>query len=219
MWHQAAWFERLSQYLPYNRLSNPNSTPSLFIEIQYTNMDRHNTIQRSKSSQTHIEIHQRHTWNGLILNKRGSQNLYGFSDVDWVGCPNTTSTSEIIYIPKRKLHIVELTKANHNGVMSWTHLDYVLTKGCQNSTAKSSTTPIHMVKNPFFHTIHRNFVARGHLITKFVSSTNHVVVIFTKALPKANFKDLRSKLGAYKIPTGKMQFWDCYLQTVKTKWQ
>lgn len=64
---------------------------------------------------------------------------------------------------------------------------------------------MHMVKSPILHarTKHieidyhfvREKVTLGHLITKFVPSTNQVADIFTKVSPKTNFKDSMSKLA------------------------
>lgn len=156
--------------------------------------------------------------------------LYGFSDADWAGCPNTrrSTTGFCTYLggnciswsaKKQPTVACSSTEAEYRALASTsaelTWLTYILRDiglhlshppllYCDNISALQLTV------NPIFHarTKHveidyhfvREKVASGSLVTQFIPSPQQVADIFTKPLLRKPFHLLRTKLGLWQVP-------------------
>ncbi|OMO89257.1 hypothetical protein CCACVL1_07965 [Corchorus capsularis] len=167
---------------------------------------------------------------GIRLLRHQPLELCGFSDADWAGCSLTrrSTTGYCTYLggnciswsaKKQPTVARSSTEAEYRALASaaaeMTWLSFVLRDiGVYLKKPpvlfSDNISALHMTINPVFHarTKHieidyhfvREKVSAGSLVTQFVSSSNQVADVFTKALPRHALLLLRVKLGLCQIP-------------------
>ncbi|OMO78632.1 Integrase, catalytic core [Corchorus capsularis] len=167
---------------------------------------------------------------GIRLLRHQPLELCGFSDADWAGCSLTrrSTTGYCTYLggnciswsaKKQPTVARSSTEAEYRALASAaaeiTWLSFVLRDiGVYLKKPpvlfSDNISALHMTINPVFHarTKHieidyhfvREKVSAGSLVTQFVSSSNQVADVFTKALPRHALLLLRVKLGLCQIP-------------------
>uniref|UniRef100_A0A2N9FA52 Uncharacterized protein n=1 Tax=Fagus sylvatica TaxID=28930 RepID=A0A2N9FA52_FAGSY len=164
-----------------------------------------------------------------------SLTLYGFSDADWAGCPNTrrSTTGYCIYLganciswASKKQATVSRSSAEAeyramaSAAAELTWLTYLLHDlGISLPTPPvlfcDNTSALHMTVNPVFHarTKHieldfhfvREKVAAGALTTQYVPSQSQIADLFTKVVSKDVFHRFRHKLGVLPPPPSSLR--------------
>ncbi|CAH9115063.1 unnamed protein product [Cuscuta epithymum] len=168
---------------------------------------------------------------GIFLSSTNDLTLKGYCDADWAGCPFTRRSSTGYFITiggspvswrTKKQSVVSRSSAEAEyRAMAVTVSEIVWLRWLlQDLTVNhNSPTPLycdnqaarHIALNPVFHerTKHvemdcyfvRERVARNEIQPLFISTSNQVADIFTKALGTDRFQFLRSKLGVRNLHT------------------
>ncbi|KAK2973116.1 hypothetical protein RJ640_027088 [Escallonia rubra] len=217
------------QYLTFTR---PDISYSVNYVCQYMQNPTNHHFQLVKRILRYVHGTLGH---GIRLLSQGSLDLYGFSDADWAGCPNTRRSTTgfctflgsncISWSAKKQATVARSsTEAEYRALAStaaeitWlsfilrdigVHLSRPPALFCDNISA------LHLTINPVFHarTKHieidyhfvREKVALGSLTTRFVSSENQVADILTKPLTRSSFEALRVKLGLWPPPQSSLR--------------
>uniref|UniRef100_A0A2N9GNK3 Reverse transcriptase Ty1/copia-type domain-containing protein n=1 Tax=Fagus sylvatica TaxID=28930 RepID=A0A2N9GNK3_FAGSY len=190
----------------YTDQSTSNSIPPLEmapLNCAYSRQNSSPMVPLNTLKQGHLRLWHSDSFS-LILHS-----LFGFSDADWAGCPNTRrSTTEAEY------------RAMASVTAEFTWLTYLLRDlgfslpqppvlFCDNTSA------LHMTVIPVFHarTKHieldyhfvREKVAAGALTTCYVPSQSQLADLFTKAVSKDTFHKMRIKLGVLPPPSSSLR--------------
>uniref|UniRef100_A0A2N9HKR1 Reverse transcriptase Ty1/copia-type domain-containing protein n=1 Tax=Fagus sylvatica TaxID=28930 RepID=A0A2N9HKR1_FAGSY len=218
--------------LQYITLTRPDLTHAVNLVCQFMHQPGASHFQAVKRILRYLQGTLDY---GLRLLSRSSLSLYGFSDADWAGCPDTrhSTTGYCIYLganciswASKKQATVSRSSAEAEyrsmstttAELTWLlyllrdigiHLPNPPVLFCDNTSA------LHMTVNPVFHArtkhieldVHfvREKVAAGALVTRFVPTHLQIADIFTKALSKDSFQRLRSKLGVMLPPTSSLR--------------
>jgi hypothetical protein len=172
---------------------------------------------------------------GLRLLYWSSLSLYGFSDVDWVGCLDTrrSTTGYCIYLganciswaSKKQATVSRFSVEAEYRSMSTTTAEFTWLLYLLHDIGIHLPTPpilfcyntsaLHPTVNLVFHArtkhieldVHfvREKVATGAHVTQFVPTHLQIADILTKALSKDSFHGLRSKLGVMPSPTSSLR--------------
>ena len=172
---------------------------------------------------------------GLRLLSQSSLSLYGFSEANWAGCPNTrhSTTSYCIYLginciswaSKEQATISRSSAEAEYRSMSSTTTEltwimYLLRDIGLHLSAPpvlfyDNTSALHMIVNSFFHARTKHIeldvhfvhekVAASALVSRFVPSHLQFANIFTKALSKTSFHGLRIKIGVVPPPPSSLR--------------
>uniref|UniRef100_A0A2N9I850 Reverse transcriptase Ty1/copia-type domain-containing protein n=1 Tax=Fagus sylvatica TaxID=28930 RepID=A0A2N9I850_FAGSY len=218
--------------LQYITLTRPDLTHAVNLVCQFMHQPGASHFQAVKRILRYLQGTLDY---GLRLLSRSSLSLYGFSDADWAGCPDTrhSTTGYCIYLganciswASKKQATVSRSSAEAEyrsmstttAELTWLlyllrdigiHLPNPPVLFCDNTSA------LHMTVNPVFHArtkhieldVHfvREKVAASALVTRFVPTHLQIADIFTKALSKDSFQRLRSKLGVMLPPTSSLR--------------
>ncbi|XP_060202698.1 uncharacterized mitochondrial protein AtMg00810-like [Lycium barbarum] len=207
--------------LQYLTLTRPDITHAVNLASQFMQNPNSEHLQGVKRILRYVKGTLHH---GLRIISQSTCRLYGYSDADWGGCTTTrrSTTSYNIYLganciswaSKKQSTVVRSSaeaeyRALASTVAEMTWITYILHDigvyirpvpilYCDNLSA------LYMTVNPVLHvrTKHvemdyhfvREKVARGQLLTRFVTSKDQLAHIHTKALTKQMFIGFRSKL-------------------------
>jgi hypothetical protein len=218
--------------LQYITLTRPDLTQAVNLVCQFMHQPDASHFQAVKRILRYLQGTLDY---GLRLLSRCSLSLYGFSDADWAGCPDThcSTTGYCIYLganciswaSKKQATVSRSSAEAEYRSMSTTtaeftwllyllcdigiHLPNPPVLFCDNTSA------LHMTVNPVFHARTKHIeldvrfvcekVAAGALVTQFVPTHLQIADIFTKALSKDSFQRLCSKLGVMLPPTSSLR--------------
>uniref|UniRef100_A0A2N9GJ92 Reverse transcriptase Ty1/copia-type domain-containing protein n=1 Tax=Fagus sylvatica TaxID=28930 RepID=A0A2N9GJ92_FAGSY len=207
--------------LQYLTLTRPDLTHVVNLVCQFMHQPSSSHFQAVKRILRYLQGTLAY---GIRILSHSSLTLYGFSDADWAGCPDTrrSTTGYCIYLganciswASKKQATVSRSSAEAeyramaSAAAELTWLTYLLHDlGISLSTPPvlfcDNTSALHMTVNPVFHarTKHieldfhfvREKVAAGALTTRYVPSQSQIVDLFTKAVSKDVFHRFRHKL-------------------------
>jgi hypothetical protein len=218
--------------LQYLTLTRPDLTHAVNLVCQFMHQPGTSHFQAVKRILRYLQGTLDY---GIRLLSHSSLNLYGFSDADWAGCPDTrrSTTSYCIYLganciswASKKQATVSRSSAEAeyramaSATAELTWLTYLMRDlGISPSTTPTlfcdNTSALHMTVNPVFHarTKHieldfhfvREKVAAGAITTRYIPSQSQIADIFTKAVSKDTFHKFRLKLGVLPPPPSSLR--------------
>ena len=218
--------------LQYLTLTRPDLTHAVNLVCQFMHQPGSSHFQAVKRILRYLQGTLAY---GIRILSHSSLTLYGFSDADWAGCPDTrrSTTGYCIYLgancfswASKKQATVSRSSAEAeyramaSAAAELTWLTYLLHDlGISLPTPPvlfcDNTSALHMTVNPVFHahTKHieldfhfvREKVAAGALITRYVPSQSQIADLFTKAISKDVFHRFRHKLGVLPPPPSSLR--------------
>nr|KYP66022.1 Retrovirus-related Pol polyprotein from transposon TNT 1-94 [Cajanus cajan] len=162
---------------------------------------------------------------GILLSRNCDLQLHGWCDSDWASCPLTRRSvtgwlvqlgqSPISWKTKKQQTVSRSSAEAEYRSMATTTCELKWLKGILSNLGITHTKPmiihcdsqaaLHIAKNPVFHerTKHievdchfvRDEVFRHNILPTYVSTTDQLADIFTKALRKSQFESFLGKLG------------------------
>uniref|UniRef100_A0A2N9FTN5 Integrase catalytic domain-containing protein n=1 Tax=Fagus sylvatica TaxID=28930 RepID=A0A2N9FTN5_FAGSY len=218
--------------LQYLTLTRPDLTHAVNLVCQFMHQPSTTHFQAVKRILRYLQGTVDY---GIRLLSHSSLTLYGFSDADWAGCPDTrrSTTGYCIYLganciswaSKKQVTVSRSSaeaeyRAMASAAAELTWLTYLLRDlGLSSHSSPvlfcDNTSALHMTVNPVFHarTKHieldyhfvREKVAAGALTTRYVPSQSQIADLFTKAVSKDVFHRFRSKLGVLPPPPSSLR--------------
>uniref|UniRef100_A0A2N9I9N7 CCHC-type domain-containing protein n=1 Tax=Fagus sylvatica TaxID=28930 RepID=A0A2N9I9N7_FAGSY len=218
--------------LQYLTLTRPDLTHAVNLVCQFMHQPGSSHFQAVKRILRYLQGTLAY---GIRILSHSSLTLYGFSDADWAGCPDTrrSTTGYCIYLganciswASKKQATVSRSSAEAeyramaSAAAELTWLTYLLHDlGISLPTPPvlfcDNTSALHMTVNPVFHarTKHieldfhfvREKVAAGALTTRYVPSQSQIADLFTKAVSKDVFHRFRHKLGVLPPPPSSLR--------------